>query len=420
MQEAEQNNYPQQIAADILGKSAFVVVAAGRGGRAGQGLPKQYRTVSGKMLLTHTLNAIQRHSKDAIIIPVIHPNDVDLYEKATENLSESLSENFSGLASPVFGGTERQESVFLGLQAIKTINSDCQYVFVHDAARPFVTADIILSLCDGLSTGKTKGVIPTIAVVDTLVRSDQGANILMDNVPREQLHQVQTPQAFDFKTLYAAHTTHQHRMDFTDDASVLRAEGFEVSLCRGSIHNIKITTPQDFIQAEMMMMQQLGDIRTGQGYDVHRFKNGDHLWLCGIKIDHDKALRGHSDADVGLHALTDALLSSISDGDIGSHFPPSDKQWRGASSAVFLSHAAKRINDIGGMIAHVAVTLICEAPKIATYSLKMRQRIADILQIDIKRVSVQATTTEKLGFTGRGEGIAASATATVRLPWDRT
>ncbi len=382
---------------------AFIVVAAGRGSRAGEGIPKQYRLLAGKMVLTHTLQALKKAVPGAAIQVVIHPDDETLYRQAIGSL---------GLLPPVFGGATRQESVFGGLKAIKAEAPD--YVLVHDAARPFVSAALIEEALTALSDGKA-AVVPALAVTDTLKKVEGTA--ITDTIDREKLYRVQTPQAFDYAALMKAHAKAKHT-DYTDDAAVFEAAGSMVHISAGSDENFKLTTLADFIKAEQMIMLQQADVRTGMGYDVHQFEAGDKLWLCGVNIPFDSKLKGHSDADVGLHALTDAILAALADGDIGTHFPPSDEQWRGAASHIFLEFARDRVLAAGGSIAHVGVCLICEKPKIGPHKDKMRQAIADMLKIPASRVSVQATTTEKLGFTGRGEGIAAQATATIRLPFE--
>ncbi len=378
-----------------------VIVAAGRGNRAQTELPKQYCTLLGKTLLRRTVEAITLQLPAAQIVTVIHPEDQQLYKQAMTG--------FDG-AKYIFGGDTRQESVLRGLEALET--SAPQFVLVHDAARPFVSEALITNLLDVLTAGY-KAVIPALSVTDTLKRVE--GNVITDTVDRRSLYAVQTPQAFNFSSLLTAHRAAPHR-GFTDDAAVMEADGNQVQICTGNQENFKITRPEDFKKAEAQIMMACADIRVGSGYDVHRFEAGDGPWLCGIKVPYHLTLKGHSDADVGLHALTDAILAAIAEGDIGTHFPPSDEKWSGVESSVFLQHASKLVTNNGGVISHVTVCLICEKPKISPHKDAMRARIAEILNIDIKRVSVQATTTEKLGFTGREEGIAAQATATVRLP----
>lgn len=383
------------------GKQAIIVVAGGRGSRAGKGLPKQYRAVGGVPLIRRTVLALQSALPDASVQTVIHPDDKELFEKAIKGLKNILP--------PVHGGNSRQQSVFNGLQALTELAPD--QVFIHDAARPFVPPAVIDALTACLDDGG-KAAVPVVPIVDTLVREVDGGR---DSVDRSGLVAVQTPQAFEYQAVFEAHKKLEGQ-ELTDDASVFEAAGGAVGHVPGAADNFKMTRPEDFEKAEYMTRSTLSDIRMGSGYDVHRFEAGDHVWLCGIKIPFSKSLKGHSDADVGLHALTDAILAAISDGDIGAHFPPTDEQWRGAPSDVFLSFAASRVRALGGDFNQLGVLLVCEAPKIRPHVEDMRVRIAEIVGLDVSRVSVQATTTEKLGFTGRGEGIAAQATATVALP----
>ena len=382
-------------------KIPIIVVAAGRGNRAGSDLPKQYHTIAGKMILRHTLDSLLKIEQLGPINVIIHPDDVALYNSCVSGLE---------LPDPIFGGTTRQESSLNGLKSI----SDSEYVMIHDGARPFVSSDLIDGLRMRLDTG-ADGVIPALAITDTIKKAHD--YIIESTVDRDNLYRVQTPQAFDYKKLMKAYEN-PDIATLTDDASLMEAAGHHLQLSKGCERNFKITTPEDFNKAEAQIAMTLGDIRTGQGYDVHRFTKGVNLWLCGVELEHSKSLKGHSDADVAMHALTDALLSSISAGDIGTHFPPSDEQWRGAASEIFLKKACQLILGRGGMIAHMAVTIICEAPKVGPHKDIMRARLAEITNIAIDRISVQATTTEKLGFTGRGEGIAAEAIATVRLPFE--
>ncbi|MEX0299904.1 MAG: bifunctional 2-C-methyl-D-erythritol 4-phosphate cytidylyltransferase/2-C-methyl-D-erythritol 2,4-cyclodiphosphate synthase [Kordiimonas sp.] len=379
----------------------IVIVAAGRGSRAQTELPKQYCTLLGKTVLTRTLEAVIEMIPSANIVVVIHPDDEELYQKATSQFSDIIK---------VIGGQTRQQSVRNGLASLEIHEPD--YVLVHDAARPFLSRPLIANLKNALDAGST-AVIPALPITDTLKKTN--GNRIEATVDRNGLYSVQTPQAFNFKVLLDAHKSTEHA-NYTDDAAVVEANGHDVHICTGSQQNFKITRPEDFKKAEAQIMMSCADIRVGSGYDVHQFEDGDGPWLCGVKVPHKLALKGHSDADVGLHALTDAILSAIAEGDIGTHFPPSDKQWRGVESSVFLEHASKLVADRGGIISHVTVCLICEEPKVGPHKDAMRTRIAEIINVDVSRVSVQATTTEKLGFTGRSEGIAAQATATVRLP----
>lgn len=371
-----------------------LIVAAGRGHRAGGGLPKQYRRLGGMSVLRRTIEAFVGHPKVDGVHVVIHPEDRELYDEAVAGLD---------LPMPIAGGATRQQSVRLGLEAI-----DAERVLIHDAARPFVRHDVIDRVLSALDDDE--GAVPALAVSDSLRRGDAHVD---DEVEREGLHRVQTPQGFRFNAIRAAHRT--VTVEATDDAAVLRAAGGRVALVEGDERNMKLTTADDFARAEAILAAAMTS-RTGMGFDVHRFGPGDHLWLCGIRVAHTQGLIGHSDADVGLHALTDALLGAIGDGDIGQHFPPADSRWKGASSDRFLAHARDLVTARGGRIDHVDITIIAERPKVGPYREVMRQRIADILRLPLGAVSVKATTTEGLGFTGRGEGIAAQAVATVRLP----
>lgn len=381
---------------------SIIIVAAGRGSRAGAGLPKQYRNLAGKPILRHTIESFLKIDPTLPILCVIHPDDRSLYDQTTDGLD---------LLPPAHGGDTRQESVRNGLEALSKHTPD--YVLVHDAARPFVTRAVFNNVLTALKADHM-AVVPAVPIVDTLKRASDG--VVGETVDRKALFSIQTPQGFGFAALLDAHRQASHN-DFTDDGAVIEAAGGQVHICQGDDGNFKITSPTDLKKAEAQIMMALGDVRTGSGYDVHRFEEGDNLWLCGVNIPFTKSLKGHSDADVGLHALTDAILAAIADGDIGTHFPPSDNRWRGAPSDTFLAFARDRIEAKGGTIAHVTVCLICERPKIGPHKDAMRMRIAELLQISPERVSVQATTTEKLGFTGREEGIAAQATATIRLPF---
>lgn len=371
-----------------------LIVAAGRGQRAGEGLPKQYRRVGGQVVLRRTVQAFLAHPRVDGVQVVIHPDDRDLYDAAVAGL---------GLPEPIIGGATRQESVRRGLEAI-----DGDTVLIHDAARAFVSAAVVDRVIDALVDDA--GAVPALPVSDSLRR---GGRHIDGEVDREGLFRVQTPQGFRVDAIRAAHRA--ATVEATDDAAVLRAAGGRVALVEGDEANMKLTTPDDFRRAEAALAAAMTS-RSAMGFDVHRFGPGDHLWLCGVRVPHSQGVIGHSDADVGLHALTDALLGTIGDGDIGQHFPPTDMQWKGASSDRFLAHAASLVAARGGRIDHVDVTIISERPKVGPHREAMRQRIAAILEIGVGAVSVKATTTEALGFTGRGEGIAAQAVATVRLP----
>jgi 2-C-methyl-D-erythritol 4-phosphate cytidylyltransferase / 2-C-methyl-D-erythritol 2,4-cyclodiphosphate synthase len=377
-----------------------LVVAAGRGARLGGPLPKQYLPLAGRPLLRHSLETLAAHPGIAAVRVVFNPEDRAHYEAATRGL---------GLLDPVAGGAARQDSVRLGLESLAAAAPD--RVLIHDGARPFLdaaTVDRVLAALD-----EADGAIPALAMSDTMKRGENGR--VLETVDRRHLWRAQTPQGFRFDAILAAHRA-VRGSELSDDAAVAERAGLAVRLVAGNEGNFKVTTSEDFLRAEQILAARTGDIRTGQGFDVHAFGAGDHLWLCGMKIAHEQGLVGHSDADVGLHALTDAILGALGAGDIGMHFPPSDPQWRGAESHRFLRHAADLVAAAGGSIAHADITIICERPKIGPHRDAMVARIAEILAIDHRRVSVKATTTEKLGFTGRGEGIAAQAVATIRLP----
>lgn len=387
---------------------AVLIVAAGRGTRAGSSaVPKQYRQLADKTVLARAIEAFAAHPQIRTIQVVIHPDDRELYNACIAGLDAPMRE-------PVSGGDMRQDSVRAGLHALATVAPDA--VLIHDAARPLVETDVVGRVLDALKDHD--GAIAALPVTDTLKRSGSDGSIAA-TVSREGLWRAQTPQGFRFDKILAAHDSAHAagRSDFTDDAAIAEWAGLRVALVPGSARNLKLTDQEDFALAERLIApsRQL-ESRTGTGFDVHRFCEGDHVWLCGVRIAHDKALTGHSDADVGLHALTDAILGALADGDIGQHFPPSDPQWAGAASHIFLRDAARRVTERGGRIANVDVTLLCETPKVAPHREAMRSTIAKILQIAIDRVGVKATTTEGLGFTGRREGIAAMASATVLLP----
>jgi 2-C-methyl-D-erythritol 4-phosphate cytidylyltransferase/2-C-methyl-D-erythritol 2,4-cyclodiphosphate synthase len=387
---------------------AAVIVAAGRGTRASGDLPKQFRQIGGEILLSRTLFMFLEHQNVGPVQPVIHPEDVVLYDNVTSGISDAR------LLAPAFGGATRQASVRAGLEALAARKPDI--VLIHDAARPFASGELLSRAIQAAT--QSGAAIPALPVTDT-VKSVDALGYVDKTLDRASLRLVQTPQAFRFDTLLAAHrrALAAGREDFTDDAALAEWAGMKVAVFAGETGNIKITNAEDFARSEAMQFQALGDVRTGTGIDVHALGPGDHVTLGGVRIAHDRTLVGHSDADVGLHALVDAILGALADGDIGSHFPPSDPQWRGASSDRFLSFAVERVAARGGRIAHLDLTIVCETPKIGPHRDAIRASIAKLASIGIGRVAVKATTSEKLGFTGRGEGIAAYATATVRLPW---
>jgi 2-C-methyl-D-erythritol 4-phosphate cytidylyltransferase/2-C-methyl-D-erythritol 2,4-cyclodiphosphate synthase len=377
-----------------------LVVAAGRGTRLGGPIPKQYRDLAGAPLLRRSLATLSRHARIDAVRVVCNPADAGLYAAAADGL---------GLLDPVAGGAERQDSVRAGLESLADLSPAT--VLIHDGARPFVDAGLIDRLIVALDD--SPGAIAAVPVADTLWRAQDGDAGAI--VPREHLWRAQTPQAFRYRDILEAHRR-AAGATLTDDAAVLRAAGGSVRLVAASERNFKVTTEDDLARAEREAFLDRADIRVGTGYDVHRLGPGDGVWLCGIKVPHDGALVGHSDADVAIHALVDAILGAIGEGDIGAHFPPSDMRWKGATSDRFLRHAADLVAARGGAIRHADVTVICERPKVGPHRSAMRARLAGILGIDVSRVSVKATTTEGLGFTGRGEGIAAQAAATVALP----
>ncbi|MCW5696563.1 MAG: bifunctional 2-C-methyl-D-erythritol 4-phosphate cytidylyltransferase/2-C-methyl-D-erythritol 2,4-cyclodiphosphate synthase [Bauldia sp.] len=382
-------------------KVAALIVAAGRGMRAGGEVPKQYRPLAGQSILSRSLRPFLDHPQVAQVAVVIHPDDRALYDAATTAHAR--------LTEPVAGGDTRQESVRLGLAGLAAGKPDL--VLIHDAARPFVTAAVIDRVIAALDD--VPGALPAIPVADTLKRGAADGAVT-ETVPRDGLFGAQTPQGFHFEPIRQAHEAARGQA-LTDDAAVAEAAGLAVRLVAGDAANIKLTTAEDIAAAEERM-ESAGETRVGTGYDVHALGPGTAVTLGGVAIPHDGALVGHSDADVALHALTDALLGAIADGDIGVHFPPSDPEWRGAASSRFLAFAVERVLTRGGAIVHLDLAIVAEAPKIGPHRDAMRARIAEICGIDTGRVAVKATTSERLGFLGRGEGIAAIATATIRLP----
>jgi 2-C-methyl-D-erythritol 4-phosphate cytidylyltransferase/2-C-methyl-D-erythritol 2,4-cyclodiphosphate synthase len=386
-------------------RTAVVLVAAGRGLRAGAGGPKQYREIGGVPVIYRAMEAFSRHADVFAVQPVVNPDDSAMFTAAVAGLSHE---------APVNGGATRQASVLAGLEALARHKPDI--VLIHDAARPFVSEGVITRAIDAAS--RTGAAIPVVPVTDTIKVTGEDGNV-EDTPDRARLRIAQTPQSFRFDVILEAHrrAAKDGRSDFTDDAAIAEWAGLTVATFEGDVANMKLTTPEDFVREEARLASLLGDIRTGTGYDVHAFGEGDHLMLCGVRVPHTKGFLAHSDGDVGLHALVDAILGALADGDIGSHFPPSDAKWKGASSDQFLQYAIERVTQRGGRIANLEVTMICERPKIGPLRETMRARIAEISGVDISRVAVKATTSERLGFTGREEGIAATASATIRLPW---
>ena len=380
-------------------ETVALVVAAGRGTRMSGDVPKQYRLLAGRSVLRRTLEAFVAHPGVSRVCPVIHPDDADAFAAVAEDLD---------IEAPVHGGATRQDSVRLGLEQLVG-TSEPDNVLIHDGARPFVTDDLVDRVISALGTAD--GAVPAIDVHDTLKRTD-GTTVL-ETVERAGLVRVQTPQGFRFSNILAAHRDASGQA-LTDDAAVAEAFGLSVVTVAGAEENIKITREDDLLRANFWL-EAARETRMGSGLDVHRFADGDSIRLGGIDIAHNQSLAGHSDADVALHALTDALLGAFGDGDIGSHFPPSDARWQGADSAAFLTHAHNLLRARGGVFIHGDLTIICEAPRIGPHRDAMRARIANILGVEAHRISVKATTTEGLGFTGRNEGIAAQASVTITM-----
>jgi len=386
-------------------RTAVVLVAAGRGLRAGAGGPKQYRSIGGKTVIFRAMEPFCAHPEIFAVQPVTNPDDAAAFNDAVQGLRHE---------PPAKGGATRQNSVLAGLEALASQKPDI--VLIHDAARPFVSAGLISRAIE--AAARNGAAIPTIPVTDTIKMVDDSGNV--EATPeRARLRIAQTPQAFRFDVILEAHrrAAREGLSDFTDDGAIAEWAGLTVATFEGDGANMKLTTPEDFVREESRLAAQLGDIRTGTGYDVHAFGEGDHVMICGVRVPHSKGFLAHSDGDVGLHALVDAILGALADGDIGSHFPPSDPQWKGASSDRFLKYAVDRVTARGGRVANLEVTLICERPKIGPLRDTMRARIAEISGVNISRIAVKATTSERLGFTGREEGIAATASATIRLPW---
>jgi 2-C-methyl-D-erythritol 4-phosphate cytidylyltransferase / 2-C-methyl-D-erythritol 2,4-cyclodiphosphate synthase len=355
-------------------------------------------------MIRFSLSLFSTHPHIRLVQPVIHADDVQLYESAVGEIN---------VLPPVFGGATRQSSVRAGLEALAAHRPEI--VLVHDAARPFASEALIGR---AVAAAKDGAAVPGLALSDTVKAVDAQERV-MQTLDRATLRAIQTPQGFNFDALLTAHrdAAAVGRGDFSDDAALMEWAGHTVSVFAGDTGNVKLTLPEDFARAESQRLAMLADLRMGTGYDVHAFADGDHVMLGGVKIPHSRGLSGHSDADAPLHALVDAILGALAEGDIGVHFPPSDPQWRGAASEKFLRFAVERVQARGGVIAHLDVNVISEAPRIGPYRDVIRERIAAIAGVSLDRVAVKATTSEKLGFIGRGEGIAALATATIRLPW---
>ncbi len=388
--------------AEARPKTVALIVAAGRGSRFGSDGPKQYAPLAGQPLLRWAAQMLASHPRIAAVGCVIHGDDAAAYAAATPGLD---------LLAPVRGGATRQTSVRNGLEALAALAEPPERVLIHDAARPLPWAGVVTRVLAALDDAP--GAIPALPVVDTLKRASVAGNIA-ETVPRAGLWRAQTPQGFHFPAILAAHRAATHQ-NFTDDADLLQAAGLPVTLVEGDENLLKVTTAADLARLEALLAGTR-ETRAGFGYDVHAFGEGDHVTLGGVRIPHDRGLAGHSDADVGLHALCDAIYGALADGDIGAHFPPSENAWAGADSAVFLRHAMQRVAGRAGRVLHLDLTLVCERPKVGPHRDAMRARIADIAGLPVERVAVKATTSERLGFTGRGEGIAAHAVATVELP----
>ncbi len=395
---------------------AAIIVAAGRGSRAVTpgAPPKQFVELAGKTVLARSIEALGRLDVVSAIVVVIHPDDAPAYDVVVGTLDDAVQQKLLPACS---GGPTRQASVQCGLAALA--GAEVDRVLIHDAARPFVTQDVIERVVAALSD--TPGAVAAIPVADTLKRADN-LNRVAGTVDRAGLWRAQTPQGFRYEAICDAHrrAAAVGRNDFTDDAAIAEWAGLDVALVLGADRNVKITTEQDIAMARKLLERaaagQRYETRSASGFDVHKFEPGNSVWLCGVEIPHVAKLEGHSDADVGHHALTDALLGAIGAGDIGQHFPPSDMKWKDAASHIFLSHAGKLVAERGGRIVNVDVTILAEVPRIGPHRAAMCARIAECLGLEVERVSVKATTTEGLGFTGRREGIAAMATASVELP----
>ncbi|MBW8636941.1 bifunctional 2-C-methyl-D-erythritol 4-phosphate cytidylyltransferase/2-C-methyl-D-erythritol 2,4-cyclodiphosphate synthase [Hoeflea sp. WL0058] len=391
---------------------AAVIVAAGRGERAGRSVegPKQYRLIGGRPVLAWTLAPFITSDQIETIVVVIHPDDRDLCDGVMQ-----FAPNPERIVV-VTGAETRQASVLCGLEALEGLGMT--HVMIHDGVRPFLTREFLDGLSNTLSAGAA-ALLPALPVTDTLKKSSDGKRVEC-TVSRSGIYGAQTPQCFEYNRILDAHrrAAENPQLEFTDDCSIAEWADIPVEIVEGLRDNAKLTTAQDIVMADARLSASqpafaLPDVRTGNGYDVHALTPGNGVMLCGIFIEHDQALSGHSDADVALHALTDALLATCGAGDIGDHFPPTDPKWKGASSHIFLEHAADIVRANGGLIRNADVSLICEAPRIGPHRQAMREKLAEILEIEIDRCSVKATTNEKLGFVGRAEGIAAIATATV-------
>ncbi len=400
-------------------KIAIIVAAAGSGTRAsrhGNDLPKQYRQIDGIPVLSRTINALLDMNIIDWVLPVIGADHQEFYQQ--------LKLENQKLLPPTAGGKDRQISSLAGLEALKSQKPDL--VLIHDGARPFVSKDLVERVCDALikqkSNGTTTGILPAINPTDAIKTSADGKNI-KKSLDRDRLWAAQTPQGFHFNEILKAHQKAKNHPDrFSDDSALAEWAGLKVILLEGEADNFKITINSDFLRAQAMLNQNKTlskqmETRVGSGLDIHQFEPGNSVKLGGIEISHDRALKGHSDADAALHVLTDALLGALAEGDIGTHFPPSEEKWKGESSDTFLRFAADRVAKRGGRIVHLDLTIICENPKITPHAQKMRQNIARICSIDKGRISIKATTSECMGFIGRGEGLMTMANATIEVPY---
>ena len=395
-------------------RNVALIVAAGRGHRVGGPLPKQYRELAGRPVLFHTIQAIASHPAIGAVRAVTHPDDTPHYRAALAGLNSELNDK---ILTPVEGGETRQDSVRLGLESLAKEAPDA--VLIHDGARPLVSHAIIGRTIDALVANV--GAIAALPLSDSLKRATPDERLIDRDIARAGLWRAQTPQTFRFQEILEAHRAAQGR-DATDDAAVAELHGLSVALVAGGEENIKITTEADMARAEQLLRTgsaavQPERVTVGMGYDVHRFADdGDHLMLCGVRVPFERGVISHSDGDVALHALVDAILGALGEGDIGVHFPPSEEKWRGAKSDIFVAHAVNLLAARRATLDHVDITLICERPKLKDHRAAMRAHVAALLGLPQSSVNLKATTTEKLGFTGRAEGIAAQAVATVRLP----
>ncbi len=392
-----------------------LIVAAGRGRRVGGPLPKQYRNLVGQSVLAHTIAAFANLDKIDSVRVVIHPNDEALYQETVSGLEEGLK---SKVLTPVNGGKTRQDSVRLGLESLEQDAPSA--VLIHDGARPLVTNEIIIRTLDALA--ENVGAIAALPMSDSIKRTDEDSEYIAGDVARAGLWRAQTPQTFRFPEILAAHRAAEGD-DATDDAAIAEQHGLRIAVVAGEEQNIKITTESDMARAEQLLSHgspatgSVWRVKVGMGYDVHRFaESGNGLFICGVRVPFEMGVVSHSDGDVALHALVDAILGALGEDDIGVHFPPSDEKWRGVPSDIFVAHALKLLTKRGGVLDHIDITVICERPKLKDHRVAMRDRLASLLGLPGNAVSLKATTTEKLGFTGRSEGIAAQAVATLRVP----